>query len=232
MDPPDDVDRHPLFMGGCSRQRSIESSRILYSSVVLYIAAAQIESRRPRTCVQTMIAEAMRSIDKLLEAIGKHPEIDNPNYRVFGGLLTRTTLLRMREIFHGTMGNYKKFMQDLNKALKIDENYTAAREVRIHAWAAKALKDGATILAEYTRILHEVHEDDERNDESYAWLALIIMKNPTLGTMDDANLYYEKSHRSSLQACALPSCMADVRKQMSLKSCNLWNEITLRVKTH
>jgi len=219
-------------MGGCSRQRSIESSRILYSSVVLYIAAAQIESRRPRTCVQTMIAEAMRSIDKLLEAIGKHPEIDNPNYRVFGGLLTRTTLLRMREIFHGTMGNYKKFMQDLNKALKIDENYTAAREVRIHAWAAKALKDGATILAEYTRILHEVHEDDERNDESYAWLALIIMKNPTLGTMDDANLYYEKSHRSSLQACALPSCMADVRKQMSLKSCNLWNEITLRVKTH
>jgi len=152
---------------------------------------------------QTAIAGATTSIDSLLDDIEKHPEIEDPDQGLVGGLLTRTTLLRMRAILHVELGNFKKAIKDLNKALKIDENYTAARQERVNLWAAKDLKDEATILAEYKRIVNEVHEDDQSNEELYASLAMMIMNNPAFGTMDDAKLYYEKCLRSSMRRIEL-----------------------------
>ena len=169
-----------------------------YTSTIMHIAMANFSKSSPSNG-QEVIAMAMCFIDDLLDAIEEHPEIENPDQGVLRGLLTRTTLLRMRANLHEILGNYKKTIKDLNKALKIDENYTAARQTRIVIWIFKELKDAATILAEYTRILNEVHEDDQSNEESYASLAIIIMNNPTLGTMDDAKLYYEKCLRSTMR---------------------------------
>ena len=183
-------------------QQLLDGREERYSFMVMNIAMANMFGGHP-SHGQDMIARAIRFIDHLLDAIEEHPEIENPDQGVLGGLLTRTTLLRMRAIFHMRMADHKKAIKYLNKALKIDENYTAARELRIDMWATYALKDEATILAEYTRILQEVHEDDQRNVESYAWLAVIIMNNATLGTMDDAKLYYEKCIRSQMRRAEL-----------------------------
>ena len=181
-----------------------EHNNNIYCSTVLAIMLGELFGERPEN-KQTVIAHALFSIDNLLETIETHREneIENPGHGAVAGLLTCPFLLRMRSNFHGTMGNHKKAIKDLNKALKIDENYTKARQKRVNIWEAKDLKDAATIFAEYTRILNEVHEDNDNNDEIYASLAIIIMANPTLGTMDDAKMHYEKCLRAQMRRSEL-----------------------------
>ena len=93
----------------------------------MHIATADLFGGAPSNG-QEMIAAAMHFIDDLLDAIEKHPEIENPAQGVLGCRLTRTTLLRLRAISHTSLGNYKKATKDWTKALKIDENDTAARQ--------------------------------------------------------------------------------------------------------
>ena len=90
----------------------------------MHIATADLFGGAPSNG-QEMIAAAMHFIGDLLDAIEKHPEVENPDQGVLGGRLTR---ISVRASSHTSLGNYKKATKDLTKALKIDENYTAARQ--------------------------------------------------------------------------------------------------------
>jgi len=168
------------------------------SSLVLKIVLGQCVGSNPEEG-QTFIAHGMLSIDQLLQLIELNPDIEKREFGVLGGCLTRPVLLRMRATSHMAMGNTQKAIKDLTKALKIDDNYWKARESRASLWASMQLKDGATIHAEYKRILNEVHEDDRGNEVSYAWLALTTLQDPRLGTMAEAKLYYDKCLRSKMR---------------------------------
>ena len=166
------------------------------STGVLSIMLAQFLGSDPEHG-QMLIAVGMGCIETLLEYIENHPHVENPERGILGGCLTRTNLLRHRSTFHMAMGNRKKAIKDLTKALKIDEFYTLARDARACVWAAAQLKDYKTLHKEFKRIVSEVHEDNRGNEVSYAWLAITTLEDPSLGSIDDAKKYYEKCLRAT-----------------------------------
>ena len=92
------------------------------------------------------------------------------------------------------------YLARVNKALKRLLRITRGRGKRVNLWARKTLKDSPTIHAEFKWILNEVlHADNQSNEEAYAWLAITTICYPSLGTMDDAKLYYEKCLRSKMR---------------------------------
>ena len=61
-------------------------------------------------------------------------------------------------------------------------------------WASARLKDDETAFhGEFKRIISEVHHEDHRGNEvAYGWLALTTLYNPSLGSIDEAKVYYDK----------------------------------------
>jgi hypothetical protein len=135
----------------------------------------------------------------LYEALQENPHIESPENGILGGCLTRTALLRQRSTFHMAMGNRKKAIKDLTKALKIDPFYTEARESRACVWAAGQLKDGKTIHGEFQRIVSEHHEDNRGNEVAFGWLAITTLNDPSLGTIQDAKTFYEKCLKATMR---------------------------------
>ena len=148
---------------------------------------------------QKMIAAAMMVIEQFLEFLYDNPHVENPENGILGGCLTRPCLLRQRSTFHMAMGNRKKAMKDLSKALKINEFYTTAREARACVWAAAQLKDDKTIHGEFKRVISEVHEDNRGNEVAYGWLALTTLNDPSLGSIDEAKVYYDKCLKATVR---------------------------------
>ena len=72
------------------------------------------------------------------------------------------------------MGNVEKAVEDLTNALKIDKSYTLARIHRVKIWAYNNLK--CTKGAE--------------NENAYTVLALGTLAEPSLGSNEDAKMYY------------------------------------------
>lgn len=168
------------------------------SSAVLTVMIGSCIGDNP-TNGMIRIERALDAIDGLLAYVEARPDVEREDSGILMGLLKRTTLLITRADFHAGMGNYKKAIKDLTKALKIDRYCTEARFDRASLGASLKLKDVATIHAEFKRILDEVHEDDIRNDESYAWMTITVLADPQLGTMDDAKMYFEKCLRAQMR---------------------------------
>mmetsp|Transcript_560 Transcript_560/g.779 ORF Transcript_560/g.779 Transcript_560/m.779 type:complete len:399 (-) Transcript_560:82-1278(-) len=148
------------------------------------------------TLGQNMIAIAMSALDCLFRCIESDPGIEDPENSILGGCLNRKKLLRDRSTFHIAMGNRKQAIKDLTKALKIDEYYTDAREARACVWAGLGLKDSKTIHTEFKRCVSEYHEDNREMEVFYARLAITILDDSSLGTLEDAKEYYEKCVRA------------------------------------
>jgi hypothetical protein len=56
------------------------------------------------------------------------------------------------------------------------------------------LKDDATMCAEYKQqLINDVHPDNTGLEVGYSWLAHYTLKNARLGTLSEANNYYQKS---------------------------------------
>ena len=148
---------------------------------------------------QQLIAAAMVHINTLYELLENNPAMEAPDSPrpLLGGCLTRKILLRERSALYMAMGNYKSAIKDLTKALKIDENWTWARESRACIWAASKLKGHDVIHKEFKRVVSESHKDHRGNEVAYAWLALTIMNDRSLGSLEDAKGYYEQCKTAS-----------------------------------
>jgi tetratricopeptide (TPR) repeat protein len=172
------------------------SSRLAGS--VLRIMAGQFLGKMEQTG-QSLIAEAMTAIERLLDIIANDPSIENPDKNIIGGCLTRTNLLYQRSSLHMAMGNRKKAIKDLTNALKIDEFYTKARESRGYMWAGLNLKDDRTIHVEFTRVANELHRDNRGIEGVYAWLAITTLKDPSIGSVEDAKSYFDKCLKATIR---------------------------------
>ena len=145
---------------------------------------------------QTLIATAMFFIQQLLNHIEESPGIENLDASILGGYFKRTNLLYIRSTIHMAMGNRKKVIKDLTAALKIDESFTTARESRACLLAALELKNSRTIHTEFKRIIDEVHRDNQCTDNAYGWLAVTTLNDPSLGSFEDARVYYTKCQQA------------------------------------
>jgi hypothetical protein len=167
------------------------------SSGVMTIMMANFVMSNPKHG-QTAIASALKAIETLLINIEENlEEMEGPGSIVHGGCLTRTNLLIKRSSFHMAMGNHKLAIKDLSQALKIDGKCTVARSSRACLWASKKLKDAKILHAEFKRVISEVHEDNRGNEVYYAFLAQTILNDPSLGTVQDAKRYFEKSRMAT-----------------------------------
>ena len=170
-----------------------------YACSVLVIMVGQFMGRAPLVD-QDFIAPAMIFIEKLLREIERNPSrIESPDAGILGGCLTRTNLLFQRSGFYMAMGNRKKAIKDLTMALKIDKCCTKARESRACIFAALKLKDDRTIHGEFKRVVEENHEDNRGNDVAYAWLAVTILNDTSLGSIDEAKAYYDNCVKATLR---------------------------------
>lgn len=140
---------------------------------------------------QQLIAAAMVHINGLYEYVENNPAVEAPGSGLIGGCLTRKILLRERSALYMAMGNYKCAIGDLTKALKIDENWTWARESRACIWGSTKLKGYDVIHREFKRVISESHKDNRGNEVAYAWLALTILNDRSLGSLEDAKGYYD-----------------------------------------
>ena len=174
------------------------SDRNSYASGVMTIMLGHYLGADPQLG-QMVIAAAMTVIEKLMGYLYDYPHLENPANAILGGCLTRPCLLMQRSALHMAMGNRRKAIKDLTKALKIDEFYTTARESRACVWAAAQLKDDKTIHGEFKRVLSEVHEDNRGNEVAYGWLALTTLNEPSLGSIDEAKVYYRKCLKATIR---------------------------------
>lgn len=174
----------------------IEHDDTTFGSNVLRILLANQLGSNP-SCGQQLIAAAMVHINELYEYIEDNPAVEAPDSHFLGGCLTRKILLRERSALYMAMGNYKCAVKDLTKALKIDENWTWARESRACIWGASKLKGYDVLHKEFKRVISESHKDHRGNEVSYAWLALSILNDHSLGSLEDAKGYYEKCKAAS-----------------------------------
>jgi len=167
-----------------------------FAAAVLRMAAARYMGHSPQG--QMLIAGAMQEIAKLLKMIEQQPtlEADWRQGGVLGGCMKRTVLHFQRSSFHMAMGNHKKGIKDLTRALEIDPTYTEARGARASMWASLMLKEPPEVHAEYKRFVSEVHPDNRHLDAAYAWLALYTLRDPKLGTVAQAKQYYKQSLRA------------------------------------
>ena len=141
---------------------------------------------------QEMVGIAMVRIDNLVSYLEKHSEIEAPGSMILGGCLTRKELLYQKCSLRMMLGDYKNGVKDLTKALKIDEFYTKAREARACIWAGQNLKPDARIHEEFSRIIKERHVDNRGNEVACAFLALLTLRNSSLGTFRDAKSWHDK----------------------------------------
>lgn len=174
----------------------IEHDEQSFGSSVLRILLATHLGSNPQFG-QQLIAAAMVHINRLYDYIERNRAIEAPDSNILGGCLTRKILLRERSCLYMAMGNYKEASKDLTRALKIDENYTWGRESRACIWAATKLKGYSVIHEEFKRCISESHKDNRGNEVAYAWLALTILKDRSLGSIEDAIGYYELCKRAS-----------------------------------
>jgi tetratricopeptide (TPR) repeat protein len=197
-----------------------------FASTVLNILAARCYGHADKHG-QAVIGIAMRSIEFLIKACEQNPTLEKtPNEGgPLGGCLSRPNLLFLRSALHMPMGNHKLAIRDLTAALKINPNYTPARDARASLYATLKRKDNITIHGEYQRIIREVHEDQRGNEVSYAWLAITTLEEPRLGTLDDAKRYYEKSIRATARrdelygprrSDELPPCLEVMKQKMAM----------------
>ena len=168
------------------------------SSGVMTIIKAILFISSPRYG-QIMIAAAMKVIERLLKNIEENlEEMEGPDsILVHGACLTRTSLLIKRSMLYMALGNRKMAIKDLTKALEIDEFCTKARVNRACVWASNKLKNEKVIHSEFKRIVNESHEDDRGNEVYYAYLALTVLEDSSLGSMEDAISFFEKSMKST-----------------------------------
>lgn len=174
----------------------IEHDEHSVSSSVLRVVLANWLGSQPQFG-QGLIAAGLVHIDLLIKKIEIHPEIEEPGSMILGGCLTRKALLRHKSALHMAMGNHRMAVKDLTQALEIDEFYTPARDARACVWAALKLKGHKRIHEEFKRCIAENHEDYRGNEVHYAWLALTILSDPSLGSNEDARGYYDKCVRAS-----------------------------------
>jgi tetratricopeptide (TPR) repeat protein len=171
-----------------------------FGAMVLRIFAAGRLGSLPEDG-QMYIATGMDAIDKLLKAITENPKLEErwENGGVLGGCMKRSTLLYLRSSLHMYMGNHNKAIKDLTKALEIDDKFLDAREARANLWASLKVKDYATIYPEFNQLVSEAHVDNRGNGNAYAWLAIMALGDPKLGTTAEAKQYYEKFLRATIR---------------------------------
>ena len=138
---------------------------------------------------QSWITATITNIEAVFGVLKACPHIDGWD-GMMGRCLSSKVLLCMRRSLHMAMGNVKKAVEDLTNALKIDKSYTLARIHRVKIWAYNNLKCTKDVHREYKRIVAELHEDDPENENSYTVLALGTLADPSLGSTEDAKMYY------------------------------------------
>lgn len=150
---------------------------------------------------QDLIASGMNSIRALLAVIVENPKLEAhwKNGGVLGGCMKRSTLLYLRSSLHMAMGNRSKAIKDLTKVLEIDDKSIPAREARANLWASLKLKDYATIYSEFNQLVCQAHGDNRGNENAYAWLAIMTLGDPRLGTTAEAKQYFEKSLQATMR---------------------------------
>jgi tetratricopeptide (TPR) repeat protein len=190
-----DLDLLFSLMAATSATSKYEDS---YACSVLRIMTGQFLGKLEKIG-QTLIAEGMTAIERLLGLIADDPSIENPDRSIIGGCLTRTNLLFHRSSLHMAMGNRKNAMKDLTNALKIDEFFTKARESRGYLWASFNLKDDRTIHIEFTRVANEFHRDNRGMEGVYAWLAITTLNDPSIGSVEDAKAYFDKCLKAAIR---------------------------------
>lgn len=150
---------------------------------------------------QNFMAGGMVSINYLLQRVKEQPRL-GAHYSqggILGGCLTLTNLYYERSCLHMAMGNHKKAIADLTKALSIDPKYSRARDARSSLWASLRLQDEQTVFNEYKQLVSEAHPDQRGLDVAYAWMAYYTLRDAKCGTLAEAKSYYEKSLRASMR---------------------------------
>jgi len=187
-----------LLLALTSATAETETETESYACSVLRIITGQFLGQNPEHG-QALIASAMTAIERLLEIILNDPSIENPDNIILGGCLTRANLFFYRSSCHMAMGNRKRAIKDLSKCLKVDEFYTKAREARGYLWASYNLKDDQTIHGEFTRVASEFHPDNRGMEGVYAWLAITTLNDPSLGSVEDAKIHFNKCLRATIR---------------------------------
>jgi tetratricopeptide (TPR) repeat protein len=191
-----------------------------FAAMVLSIFAANRLGSLPEKG-QIFIATGMKAIGELLEEIADNPKLEAhwKNGGVLGGCMKRSTLLYLRSSLHMAMGNQNKAIKDQTKALEIDDKFILAREARANLWASLSLKDYATIYPEFKQLVSEAHVDHRGNETAYAWLAMMTLVDPKLGTTTEVKQYYEKCLRATTRHDELYGRRTLEQKPPVLKLC-------------
>lgn len=215
---------------------------VSYGAHVIRIMSAAHLATLPKEG-QTILLGALGSVNYLLQRLEEQPELEDPDPRkgALGGCLNRPALLFQRANLLMAMGNRKAAANDLTIALQIDSKRLEARDARASLWAGLNLKDNQTVFSEYKIISQEAHPDFRGLEVAFGWLALKILQDPTLGTLNDAKEYYMKCLRASQRQAELygahkpgeePQILTMLQKQYAMAMGNLaWIDQRARLDT-
>jgi tetratricopeptide (TPR) repeat protein len=154
---------------------------------------------------QNALASALLSVNYLLQRVREQPQLGGHHSQggALGGCMSYSNLLLHRATIFMAMGNRKKAAADLTKALEDDPQFHKARDARASLWANLKMKDDEVIFNEYKKLVQEVHPDNRGLEVAYAWMAIFVLRDAKLGTLEDAKQYYTKCLRASMRKAEL-----------------------------
>lgn len=145
---------------------------------------------------RTRILQALFVSSKLIRAISNDPTMANVNRGILGGCLKRPTLRRMRSTLYLSLGLPEMATQELSAALQLNPQLTQIRCARTCLYAELSSKSPNELVHDFRRVAKDSHPDARELRDAYAWLAKLVLENPSFGSYEQAFAYLGKSHRA------------------------------------
>lgn len=149
---------------------------------------------------QTWLALSLKSSKELLDSLEADPSLER-NSSVLEGYLTRPLLHFRRSDVYFALKNQKLATKEMTAALKLDPTLTLIRAERAETRSRMAVndlgQDAERNLKEWKTVVKESHPDSRELRIAYAWISMLILENPQLGTCEEALEFFAKMEESS-----------------------------------
>jgi tetratricopeptide (TPR) repeat protein len=131
------------------------------------------------------------------------------NSQICEGQLTRAKLHFRCADLYIAMNNLKLAVKEYTAALAIDPSLTIVRAERTRWYSLTLMKNEEFRFREWKQVVEESHPDSRLLGAAYAWMTIETLKNPHVGSYEDALKFKSKMESSYARHWQLYNRKAD-----------------------
>ena len=125
--------------------------------------------------------------ENLMKTLISRPQgRDIRSWKNFGGHINPEKILLLHAMHLNFIGNHKKCLKVLNKVLGMNDKIYDARYARLETWFSVECKSSKELFREAKILQRKFHKHDKRQAFLHTMIPMLIIENPSLGTLGDS----------------------------------------------